>query len=930
MERAGLTELLPALPKLKRRGLLMIRFAQYTWFFCFTLMVLGQERHTFYMPHFTFKAGAWVTQLKLHNPTAALQTVWVKAFDNQGELVAETQWQLGPLAGVFGPVNELLPEGSPEAGWLELQAETPEIRGIIKFTATASGGTSSLTTAHETSRYLVFPLLENTASWSAGMSLVNVSEETAALELELWDGDGHIRAMRNIELAPKAKLVSMAADLFEETPPELASLRVKSSVPITGFALSFHEGITQIVALPAESWTPGEGIETLAQKLENLIQQKAAFDPEVPGISLRVDAPSLGFSWQGAAGFADPGTGVPMAADTPFRIQQVAEIMIATVALRLEEEGILRLDASAATYLGAPALAGLALVDGVDHGLAITLEHLLSHRSGLPGLLEKAVAQNGQWFTFLDNLLADPAAFWKAEEVLAFARENLRSPLPPGSAFDFSHLNQALLVMALEKVTGEPLETILRRWVFEPAGMTNSWLEFRESHPAQTQLSHGYLQDNDITSIPVFAFDWSGGSLVSTTADLHRFMDALLKGDLFQNHATVERLFEQHSNLGGSYRYGLGTLLKDRDCLMQFGKVQGNAGLGAFLFHWPEKNITISGTLNQYREDGTSFATDVLQVIYGSGTCRDTGTWETYRSAQEAGFSQEGLERAIAYYGELDASAFLAIHDGKVLLSLGQVGRRYWIHSIRKSLLSGLYGIYQAEGEIDLDASLADLDLGDDRPLTTPESSAVVSDLLKARSGVYLPSAGTDGVGLPQRGAFPPGTHWYYNNWDFNALGTIFRQETETDIFAAFAQRIARPTGMQDFEAQDGHYFYEKQLSRHPTYFFRMTGRDMARFGQLFLQNGNWSGTALIPPGWVEESTASYSATGIANAPGYGYLWWVDEGGGYSARGLGGHKIKVLPRENMVFVIRPDTDTGRSVNHGQFLELVDKVLASRL
>ncbi len=104
----------------------------------------------------------------------------------------------------------------------------------------------------------------------------------------------------------------------------------------------------------------------------------------------------------------------------------------------------------------------------------------------------------------------------------------------------------------------------------------------------------------------------------------------------------------------------------------------------------------------------------------------------------------------------------------------------------------------------------------------------------------------------------------------------------------------------------------------------------MARLGQLYLQDGVWNGADVLPPGWVEESTTSYSATGIANAPGFGYMWWVDEGGGYSARGLGGHKIKALPSENMVFVIRADTDTGGSVEHAKFLELVDLVRAARL
>jgi len=71
-----------------------------------------------------------------------------------------------------------------------------------------------------------------------------------------------------------------------------------------------------------------------------------------------------------------------------------------------------------------------------------------------------------------------------------------------------------------------------------------------------------------------------------------------------------------------------------------------------------------------------------------------------------------------------------------------------------------------------------------------------------------------------------------------NALGTIFEQETGAKIFDAFKKEIADPIGMEDFSVENCEYFYQKDKSQHPSYSFRMSARDMARFGLLYLRKG--------------------------------------------------------------------------------------------
>ncbi|WP_230980479.1 serine hydrolase domain-containing protein [Oryzicola mucosus] len=209
--------------------------------------------------------------------------------------------------------------------------------------------------------------------------------------------------------------------------------------------------------------------------------------------------------------------------------------------------------------------------------------------------------------------------------------------------------------------------------------------------------------------------------------------------------------------------------------------------------------------------------------------------WQSIDPAA-AGWSVERLKAAQDYAASLKPAAIMVVQDGKVIASWGDTTRKVNVASVRKSLLSALYGIAISEGRVSLGSTLADLGIDDKPPaLTETEKQATVRDLLTARSGIYHHAAYETGDirrNRPQRGSHAPGTFWFYNNWDFNALGTIYRQQTGEDIFESFAQRIAIPIGMQDFSARDGSYVSERH-SNHPAYPFRLSARDAARFGQL-------------------------------------------------------------------------------------------------
>ena len=201
-----------------------------------------------------------------------------------------------------------------------------------------------------------------------------------------------------------------------------------------------------------------------------------------------------------------------------------------------------------------------------------------------------------------------------------------------------------------------------------------------------------------------------------------------------------------------------------------------------------------------------------------------------------------------------------------------------------------------------------------------------------SRSGVYHPSTYDTARDRPSRGSFGPGEHWFYNNWDFNALGSIFRQVTGKDIFEEFATKIAEPIAMNDFLPSDCHYLAEEQ-SVHPVYKMKMSARDLARFGLLYLREGKWNGMQVLSQEWIIESTTPHSE--FEDGRGYGYLWWLAEPRSFSpgsilqhpcyfASGFGGQYVIVIPELDLVVVhVVAKVDYGISGEQmGQLLDLV--------
>jgi len=319
-----------------------------------------------------------------------------------------------------------------------------------------------------------------------------------------------------------------------------------------------------------------------------------------------------------------------------------------------------------------------------------------------------------------------------------------------------------------------------------------------------------------------------------------------------------------------------------------------------------------------------------------------TAAWRQYATPEEAGFSAERLAEAWELADRVGAAAVFAAYRGHALLAWGEVERRYECHSVRKSLMNALVGLAVARGALALDDTLSELGIDDLQPLSELEKRATVADLLGARSGVYHPAAKEPAdmrAERPARGSHAPGEFFFYNNWDFNVLGTLVESATKSDVATAFLEGLARPLGMEDFRAQDVFAELAPSYSRFPAHAFRLSARDLARFGELYRARGSWNGRELLPASWIERSTTPHPA--FEGGDGYGYLWWTYRAGSlasyprlnehdlFAARGTGGQFLLVVPGAELVFVLRGDTDNEREVRGPDCWQLAERVLAAR-
>lgn len=263
--------------------------------------------------------------------------------------------------------------------------------------------------------------------------------------------------------------------------------------------------------------------------------------------------------------------------------------------------------------------------------------------------------------------------------------------------------------------------------------------------------------------------------------------------------------------------------------------------------------------------------------------------------------------------------------DNEIIFEYGNIKYNHgYLASCRKSILAILYGMYS----INLNKTLEELNINDKLGLSEIEKTATIKDLLMTRSGIYHPASnGGDDKNKPERHSKKPGEYFIYNNWDFNALGTIFEQETGINIYDAL-NNLGKQIGFEDFDLEYNKKKYNEIIKKntasiHPSYHMYISARDMLKIGYLMLNQGKYGDDQVVPKEWIKEITKLHTKKEINKNIGYGYMWWVfDEDKkhplykAYMAQGNKGQSIIIIPKSNMVIVTK---------NYLQKMDLLKKI-----
>ncbi|WP_157530688.1 serine hydrolase domain-containing protein [Microtetraspora niveoalba] len=284
-------------------------------------------------------------------------------------------------------------------------------------------------------------------------------------------------------------------------------------------------------------------------------------------------------SWHGVSGVTDLRTKRPAKEGARFRAGSVTKIFTVAVVLQLVAEGKVSLDGTVQEYLPGLLPAGYP---------AIKVGQLLNHTSGLPS----PVFDGG-----FERVYATRFDKWTPREYVARAVEN-PIEFTPGTRQHYLNTNTFVAGLLIEKITGRSYEHEVTTRILKPVGMRESYLpgasiRIRGRHnqgyqvvpkgfPDSIKYGDQYVVDMTETSV---TSTWASGDLISTTADLERFITALFRGEVVPAAQltpmfTVPRVAMYGSDEPAHYTSGL-TRIELPGGIVAFGKTGARYGSAA-------------------------------------------------------------------------------------------------------------------------------------------------------------------------------------------------------------------------------------------------------------------------------------------------------------------------------------------------------------
>jgi len=227
-----------------------------------------------------------------------------------------------------------------------------------------------------------------------------------------------------------------------------------------------------------------------------------------------------------AYGLAHRGFEIPNTVDTRFGIASGTKGLTALTVMSLIEEGKLTLTTTARSVLEDD----LPLIDD-----AVTVEHLLAHRSGIGDYLDEEIERDP-----IDYVLPISAHRLGSTEEYLRVLEGFETKFPPDERFSYSNGGYVVLALIAERASGTPFHDLVRQRVCEPAGMVDT--EFLRSDELSGRTALGYLaEDGPRTNVFHLPVRGSGdGGIYTTAADVSALWTAVFAGRIVSMDVVAE------------------------------------------------------------------------------------------------------------------------------------------------------------------------------------------------------------------------------------------------------------------------------------------------------------------------------------------------------------------------------------------------------
>jgi len=329
--------------------------------------------------------------------------------------------------------------------------------------------------------------------------------------------------------------------------------------------------------------------------------------PDTNDVRFALASPQRGWNWSWEA----PGS------REEYFIASTTKLYVTAMIMQLRSEGLLDLDAPAARYLAPSVMEGIHVLRGVDSSERITVRQLLSHTSGIADYFEQ---RRHDGTTQIQSFLQRDVG-WSFDDVVRITKEELTprfEPGTPGKAF-YSDTNYQLLGAIIESLDGVVYEEALRKRVLEPLELARTYPFTRETIPQYHEVASMLFGKEPVVIPQAMASVRADGGIVSTAEDGLVFLEAFMTGGLFPA-AYLAEMQARFNHIFPPLEYGVGlmrfALPRYYTLFTKMPPMFGHSGAsGAVLFHVPELDLYVSGTVNQIKKRSLSYNLMVRLVM---------------------------------------------------------------------------------------------------------------------------------------------------------------------------------------------------------------------------------------------------------------------------------------------------------------------------